>query len=704
VGRGEPSPLSRRLRGVASRLLVLCILALVLAAFPALAQQTSPVRLEARAGLAGYVDPDRPIVVDVTISADVLFAGELEARVASATQLVPVEIPAGGEKTYTVRVGLPVGSTQVRLRLYEDGATEAAATANLSLRSATDEPIVGVVGSSELVQRIDSAALAVTGRDVIAVATEAEGDEFGVARYLVIENPTELAPAVRDWIRSGGRVIVEQSRLGALGLDLVAPITSGSETYFSFGRGWVTGVSGINRLTTEDWSQIITPPRYQLAPREMWQSPEQMLMQSAVSGGDQRVPSLPWLLSALVGYAVLVGPINFAVLRRLGKRELAWVTIPVLAFLGVLGFWLAGRERLQTNVLNHGTVIIASGEQAVGRSATVLAVGSGGRRTLSTPSDWVTYPFAATLDPSGVQQFGPPEPAEANSNGGYVFSLEQLGSAGLQSSWLPETASLPQVSFSADGRELQATVTNSSSFSFWAWGLVAKGRASLASASLEPGDTESESVAPGIAGQQEFGSVGDAVINERQLWNDPYIWNRISTLGNAASWFLDGENSYFFGFTDDLALPIELDGRVVEASGSTLVLVPVDLTATLPVEQSVAVSHLVDAGNASWVDYGPGYLSIQTRQMTVGWDLPGSVDNSPTLEVSNIFGEIPPHLEIFNWSDDAYERIAPGDEIDLDRHRNLKGEVYLRASSEDPEDLDVAFETSMSPYGFSLEW
>ncbi|HEY3428032.1 MAG TPA: hypothetical protein VGK83_05125, partial [Acidimicrobiia bacterium] len=414
--------------------------------------------------------------------------------------------------------------------------------------------------------------------------------------------------------------------------------------------------------------------------------------------------SLPWLLSALVGYAVLVGPVNFAVLRRLGKRELAWVTIPVLAFLGVLGFWLAGRERLQTNVLNHGTVIIASGEQAVGRSATVLAVGSGGRRTLSTPSDWVTYPFAATLDPSGMQQFGPPEPAEANGNGGYVFSLEQLGSAGLQSSWLPETASLPQVSFSADGRELQVTVTNSSSLSFWAWGLVAKGRASLSSASLEPGDTESESVAPGIAGQQEFGSVGDAVINERQLWNDPYIWNRISTLGNAASWFLDGENSYFFGFTDDLALPIELDGRVVPASGSTLVLVPVDLTATLPVEQSVAVSHLVDAGNASWVDYGPGYLSIQTRQMTVGWDLPGSVANSPTLEVSNIFGEIPPHLEIFNWSDDAYERIAPGDEIDLDRHRNLKGEVYLRASSEDPDNLDVAFETSMSPYGFSLEW
>lgn len=697
---GEPSPTGRRLTKVARRLLLLCVL--VAMALPAVAQETAPVRLEARAGLAGYVDPERPITVDVTIAADVLFAGELEARVASATQLVPVEIPAGSEKTYSVRVGLPVGSTQVRLRLYEDGATEASATANLSLRSATDEPIVAVAGSDELTARIDRATLAVTGRDVIAASAHVDGTEFGVARYLVLEDPAELSPDARDWLRSGGRLIVDQAGLSALGLELGEPLAAGSDNHFAFGRGWVTAVDGLSALTSEEWSRILTPPRYQLAPREIWQSPEQMLMQSAVSGGDQRVPSLPWLLGALVGYAVLVGPVNFALLRRFGKRELAWVTIPLLAFLGVGGFWLAGRQRLQANVLNHGTVIIASHEQAIGHSATVLAVGAGGRRTLATPTDWVTYPFAATLDPSG--QLGPPEPALANGNGGYVFALEQLGSAGLQSSWQPELGSLPVVSFSASDRQLLATVTNSSPYSFWAWGVVAKGRVSLASDPLEPGDSGSESVAPGIAGQQDFGSVGDAVINERQLWNDPYIWNRIATLGNAGSWFLDGENSYFFGFTDELTLPIDLDDRIIEASGSTLVLVPVDLHATVPVEQSVSISHLVDAGNASWVDYGPGYLALQTRQMTVGWNLPTSLDRTPVLEVTNMFGEIPGHLEIYDWSADEYEAISPGDQINLDRHRNLKGEVFLRASTDDPDNIDVAFETSMSPYGFSLEW
>jgi hypothetical protein len=388
----------------------------------------------------------------------------------------------------------------------------------------------------------------------------------------------------------------------------------------------------------------------------------------------------------------------------MGRRELAWATIPVLSLLGVAGFWLAGRERLETNVVNHGTIIIASENQVSARSATVLAVGTGGSRTLGTPTDWITYPFAATLDPSGMNMPQPPRPAQANGEGGFVFALEQLGSAGLQSSWRPEATSLPQVSFGAADNQLEARVTNSTPFTFWAWGVTAKGRVSLAPGSLDPGTTAAEAVAPGVAGQQDFGSVGDAVIQERQLWDDPYIWNRISTLGNAAGWFLDGANSYFFGFTDDFDLPIEVDGRIVAAPGSTLMIVPADLPSTLPDAGTALVSFLVDAGNASWIDYGPGYLSIQTRQMTVGWDLDAALASVPTLEVTNLFGEVPGHLEIFDWSAAAYEPINAGDPIELDRHRNLKGEVYLRASTDDPENLDVAFETSMSPYAFSLEW
>jgi hypothetical protein len=49
------------------------------------------------------------------------------------------------------------------------------------------------------------------------------------------------------------------------------------------------------------------------------------------------LPSIEGLLLLLLGYIVLIGPINYLVLRRLDRREWAWVTMPLL----VVGFTLA---------------------------------------------------------------------------------------------------------------------------------------------------------------------------------------------------------------------------------------------------------------------------------------------------------------------------------------------------------------------------
>ncbi|PYM11965.1 MAG: hypothetical protein DMD81_25415, partial [Candidatus Rokuibacteriota bacterium] len=42
-------------------------------------------------------------------------------------------------------------------------------------------------------------------------------------------------------------------------------------------------------------------------------------------------PSLGWLMGCLVVYIVVVGPLNFWALRRLGHVEWAWVTVPIIA-------------------------------------------------------------------------------------------------------------------------------------------------------------------------------------------------------------------------------------------------------------------------------------------------------------------------------------------------------------------------------------
>jgi hypothetical protein len=49
------------------------------------------------------------------------------------------------------------------------------------------------------------------------------------------------------------------------------------------------------------------------------------------------LPSIEGLLVLLLGYILLIGPVNYLVLRRLDRREWAWVTMPVL----VVGFTVA---------------------------------------------------------------------------------------------------------------------------------------------------------------------------------------------------------------------------------------------------------------------------------------------------------------------------------------------------------------------------
>jgi len=49
------------------------------------------------------------------------------------------------------------------------------------------------------------------------------------------------------------------------------------------------------------------------------------------------LPSIEGLLLLLLGYILLIGPVNYLVLRRLDRREWAWVTMPLL----VVGFTLA---------------------------------------------------------------------------------------------------------------------------------------------------------------------------------------------------------------------------------------------------------------------------------------------------------------------------------------------------------------------------
>src|SRR4029078_3512544 len=68
---------------------------------------------------------------------------------------------------------------------------------------------------------------------------------------------------------------------------------------------------------------------------------DSQIVQAAAQLPNLALPPVGGLIAILVVYILLIGPINYLILKRIDRREWAWVTMPVLivAFaVGAYGF------------------------------------------------------------------------------------------------------------------------------------------------------------------------------------------------------------------------------------------------------------------------------------------------------------------------------------------------------------------------------
>ena len=70
------------------------------------------------------------------------------------------------------------------------------------------------------------------------------------------------------------------------------------------------------------------------------------------------LPPLGGLLVLLLGYIILVGPVNYLVLRRLDRREWAWVTVPALIAVFTVGSFGIGALMRGSDVVVHEVAIV----------------------------------------------------------------------------------------------------------------------------------------------------------------------------------------------------------------------------------------------------------------------------------------------------------------------------------------------------------
>ena len=676
-----------------SRSLRVALIAVVLVVIGAPARAQTGVEVSGTAGAAGWLDPDEPFGVAIRIESEVLFDGVIETSMGGIEITTPAQVPAGTSKTYDVRMPPPTGQTlRVTLR---DQRGDTVASSTVSTRIPTDEVFVGVSPGLDT-EPFARLTTPIVRRPLVALDFASADGRLGLFEHLVLSND-DVDATVMDWVESGGTLVTD--RVPEVSLQ---PMTQeGDAVGYLAGEGVVVVVDAL--ADPEGYADFLLAGPLDSGRRDAWQSPDQALAEAASNSGSGGIPELPWLLGAIVAYAILVGPVNFFVLHRTGRRDFAWITIPAISALALGGFWVVGTERLDQVSVSHATLVMA-GDRPTVRSSVVLAVGSPGVFELAFDDGALVYPGSIG---NNFDQFGRPVVVGRASIEGSVarFELDQLGFAA--ASAIAE--SVPAVPLAAlDAGNDSVIVDNVTDLEFWAWGVSNGSLISAQRAPLTPGSAAT--VAVGAIDRADafrepgFGlNVGDAIVGELQLWNDERGWQVLSPIGRAAQFsFEETPGMFWFGFTEDFHPGLALDDQPIDPLGTTLVIVPIDATdAGSGSEQGI----LIDVGDG-FVENGGGAgdVFVSSDEMWLGFDLPhGAV---PT-EISFIdqFGMRPGSFELWDWEAARLERVQVGQTVDR-RFTDPAGRLVMRVAAAGAVGVpDEGFvEIPMSPRSVSIGW
>lgn len=235
--------------------------------------------------------------------------------------------------------------------------------------------------------------LALGGRLVIVGGTSGIGALAGFPDDILPYRPTatvDVAPASLGTLM--GSLPKDATDLPAMAGELArgrALATSGDRVVAAetiYGSGAVT-ILGID--PTVDWLADSA------AGRSLWSSliPARTIGAVGMSDDSQIVtavsnlpslalPPIGGLLLLLGGYIALIGPLNYIVLRRIDRREWAWVTMPILIVAFAVGSYAFGSALRGSSIIVNEVGIVRGAPDATEGSAQVyLGVFSPSRGT-----------------------------------------------------------------------------------------------------------------------------------------------------------------------------------------------------------------------------------------------------------------------------------------------------------------------------------
>jgi hypothetical protein len=677
------------------RRVILLALTLLAVASPVAAQDA--VELDATIGLHGYVVPYEPSTVSVQVHADVLFVGDLQTTAGGVSLFTPIEVPAGSTKQYTVEIPAVGPTNRVTVRLFVDGADEHLAQESVNVLFPGEKPLVGLLNASGIEGDLAEVRSIPFGKD-LAILNLTDGDldgDISPLGYLVAGRGAfdaatpDAIDAVNTWVESGGRLVGEAHEVARIGPGEGISITEEASSA-PLGAGELITVDDIAAVSA--WSPAIRdipPLTFSSVNSDFAREVGFQLFQAAAAAGDSATPGIPWLFGALTVYVILVGPVNFFVLRRLKRRELAWVTIPAVSLLMLIVLWTAGRTQVDSRIVTHASVVVQEGNTSRATSAMIVVAGAGGEHSVDAPSGWSLAPVDASMmfgRASGVEaRVGPGDAGGTR----LTFDMPDLGAATLQAVWSPDPVAVT-ADLVADGDDLKLTVANHSPFEFWAWGIGTSSSARAANGALGLEQTDSLTLRVTGVGPTGGSPIGDAVSRGDWGWDEePWetVWPLAETAGRQEGATLRA-GPYFFGYTDDLATDVLVDGHIEHAQGPALVIIPLDPPDGVVLRRGVA--EVIQVVGADFVDSYPGslYASGADALELRFYVAPNSEGQA---RVNNQFANLPgvASFEVYNWQSREFDEYSWLKEFPLSGHVSPTGDLMTRISFEQTQFSDM---------------
>ena len=246
----------------------------------------------------------------------------------------------------------------------------------------------------------------------------------------------------------------------------------------------------------DDWdgSLVLWESIVQFAPRDLfWErgfADQSQLVEAVSTIPSVKLPSFWLILGFMLLYILIVGPLNYLVLSRMKKRELAWLSLPLTMLLFSVAALIIGMQFRGNQVLiNQLSVVSGRIDEPNLKVESAIGVFSPRRAAYNVAVE--SAPNVRHVDQFGFGGFGDETRVRLGNNAILEELVVDVGDVlpFAATSYRGQSPILGQAVLVEDGTAVELTITNISGEPFQDSLLLAGGIKQVALLEIEPGET-----------------------------------------------------------------------------------------------------------------------------------------------------------------------------------------------------------------------